>query len=123
MIGIEVSLTNPDDFLKVKETLTRIGIASKKNKNLYQPDHILHKRGQYYICHFKELFSLDGKPSTLSEEDIQRRNLIVNLLKDWDLVEVLGELGTQAPINTIKILPYKEKSSWSLVEKYRIGQK
>lgn len=123
MIGIEVKLDDPDSFLKVKETLTRIGIASKKNKTLYQTAHILHKRGQYYICHFKELFSLDGKPSTISDEDIKRRNLIVGLLVDWELVEPVQEVGEKAPLNTIKILSYKEKDQWKLESKYSIGTK
>lgn len=123
---IEVRLTNEDDFLKVRETLTRIGVASRKEKTLYQSCHILHKQGRYYIVHFKELFALDGKPSNLSESDIARRNTIVNLLKEWGLVDVVGKQDWQnpiAPISQIKVLPHKEKDEWELVAKYNIGKK
>lgn len=123
MIGIEVKLVDPDRFLLCKETLTRVGIASRRTKTLYQTAHILHKRGRYYICHFKELFQLDGKPSTIVEEDLQRRNLIVSLLVDWGLVELIDELGTKSQINNIKILSYKEKNEWKLESKYSIGTK
>ena len=123
---VEVRLRDPDDFLKVRETLTRIGVASKKDKTLYQSCHILHKQGRYYIVHFKELFALDGKPSNLSESDIARRNTITNLLKEWDLIEVVIEAQTQnpvSPISQIKVLPFKEKDEWELVAKYNIGKK
>lgn len=123
---IEVRLTNEDDFLKVRETLTRIGVASRKEKTLYQSCHILHKQGRYYIVHFKELFALDGKPSNLSESDIARRNTIVNLLKEWGLIEVVANQDWQnpiAPISQIKVLPHKEKDEWELVAKYNIGKK
>lgn len=123
---IEVKLRQEDDFLKVKETLTRIGVASEKNKTLYQSCHILHKRGKYYIVHFKELFALDGKPSSLDEEDIARRNTIANLLADWGLIElVMPKMSqeNQAPMKFIKVIPYKEKNEWDLVSKYKIGKK
>ena len=123
---VEVRLRDPDDFLKVRETLTRIGVASKKDKTLYQSCHILHKQGRYYIVHFKELFAMDGKPSNLSESDIARRNTITNLLKEWDLIEVVIEAQTQnpvSPISQIKVLPFKEKDEWELVAKYNIGKK
>jgi|TARA_R110000782_G_scaffold196067_1_gene285448 hypothetical protein len=122
----EVQLKNPDDFLKVRETLTRIGVASKKDKILYQSCHILHKQGRYYIVHFKELFALDGKPSNFSESDIARRNTITNLLKEWDLVEIVHPAQTEnpiSPISQIKVLPFKEKDEWELVAKYNIGKK
>jgi hypothetical protein len=122
----EVRLKNPDDFLKVRETLTRIGVASKKDKILYQSCHILHKQGRYYIVHFKELFALDGKPSNFSESDIARRNTITNLLKEWDLVEIVHPAQTEnpiSPISQIKVLPFKEKDEWELVAKYNIGKK
>ena len=122
----EVRLKNPDDFLKVRETLTRIGVASKKDKILYQSCHILHKQGRYYIVHFKELFALDGKPSNFSESDMARRNTITNLLKEWDLIEVVIESQTEnpiSPISQIKVLPFKEKDEWELVAKYNIGKK
>jgi len=121
-----VRLRNPDDFLKVRETLTRIGVASKKEKTLYQSCHILHKQGRYYIVHFKELFALDGKPSNFSESDMARRNTITNLLKEWDLIEVVIESQTEnpiSPISQIKVLPFKEKDEWELVAKYNIGKK
>ena len=123
---VEIRLRNEDDFLKVRETLTRIGVASKKQKTLYQSCHILHKQGRYYITHFKELFALDGKPSNMSESDIARRNTIANLLKEWELVDILKSEQTEnpiAPISQIKVLPYKEKNDWELVAKYNIGKK
>jgi hypothetical protein len=123
---VEVRLRDPEDFLKVRETLTRIGVASKKDKTLYQSCHILHKQGRYYIVHFKELFALDGKPSNFSESDMARRNTITNLLKEWDLIEVVIESQTEnpiSPISQIKVLPFKEKDEWELVAKYNIGKK
>ena len=120
---LEVSLKEPDDFLKVRETLSRIGVASRKEKKLYQSCHILHKQGKYYIVHFKELFALDGKDTNLSENDIARRNTIVNLLDDWGLVEVLGTAEPAAPLSQIKVISYKEKSDWTLETKYNIGKK
>jgi len=123
---VEVKLRNEDDFLKVRETLTRIGVASKKDKTLYQSCHILHKQGRYFIVHFKELFALDGKPSNMSESDIARRNTIANLLKEWELVDLHRSEQTEnpvAPISQIKVLPYKEKNEWELVAKYNIGKK
>ena len=123
---VEVRLSNPDDFLKVRETLTRIGVASKKDKNLYQSCHILHKQGRYYIVHFKELFALDGKPSNFSESDIARRNTITNLLNEWDLIDIVIPSQTESPISPIsqiKVLPFKEKDEWELVAKYNIGKK
>ena len=123
---VEVRLFEEDDFLKVRETLTRIGVASRKDKVLYQSCHILHKQGRYYIVHFKELFALDGKPSNLSEDDIARRNSITNLLVEWDLVELVIPSQTKepvAPLSQIKILPYKDKDDWELIAKYNIGRK
>jgi len=122
---IEVSLNEPDDFLKVRETLTRIGVASRKEKKLYQSCHILHKQGRYYIVHFKELFALDGKYANLTVNDIQRRNRIIKLISDWGLVNVINpELVTDiAPLNQIKVLAYKEKVDWILEQKYSIGKK
>ena len=120
---LEISLKEPDDFLKVRETLSRIGVASRKERKLYQSCHILHKQGRYYIVHFKELFALDGKQTNLSENDIARRNTITNLLKDWGLVEVLGEAEPVAPLSQIKVLSYSEKEDWTLVTKYNIGKK
>ena len=123
---IEVTLEQSDDFLKVKETLTRIGVSSRKEKVLYQSCHILHKQGQYYIVHFKELFDLDGKPSNLSENDIQRRNAIAKLLQDWGLVKIVNPKIMEnniAPIHQIKIISFKEKDDWELVTKYSIGKK
>ena len=123
---IEIKLKKEDDFLKIKETLTRIGVASKKDKTLYQSCHILHKQGRYYIVHFKELFALDGKPSNFSEGDIARRNTIVNLLKEWGLVDIVISTSTESPISPIsqiKVLPHKEKNVWELVAKYNIGKK
>tara|TARA_B100000085_G_scaffold281399_1_gene307908 strand:- start:1800 stop:2204 length:405 start_codon:yes stop_codon:yes gene_type:complete len=120
---LEVSLRQPDDFLKVRETLSRIGVASRKEKKLYQSCHILHKKGKYYIVHFKELFALDGKNTNLSENDIARRNTIVNLLNDWGLVDVVGVAEPSAPLSQIKVISFKEKSEWILETKYNIGKK
>jgi len=121
---VEVSLGDQEDFLKIRETLTRIGVASKKDKKLYQSCHILHKQGKYYIVHFKELFKLDGKNSDFSENDRARRNTIVSLLKEWGLVDIIKEdQYTDAPISQIKIISHKEKDSWELVPKYNIGRK
>lgn len=123
---VEVSLSEQDDFLKVKETLTRIGVSSRKEKVLYQSCHILHKQGKYYIVHFKELFALDGKPSNISENDIQRRNTIANLLEEWGLIKVLNKsiIGENiAPLHQIKIISFREKDEWELVAKYNIGKK
>ena len=123
---VEVRLGEEDDFLKVRETLTRIGVASRKDKTLYQSCHILHKQGKYYIVHFKELFALDGKPSDFSEEDKGRRNTITKLLSDWGLIAIVDPdsiVDPQTPLNQIKILPFKEKNEWSLVTKYNIGRK
>ena len=122
---IEVKLNEPDDFLKVRETLTRIGVASRKEKKLYQSCHILHKQGKYYIVHFKELFALDGKYANLTVNDVQRRNRIARLLSDWGLISVVKEDTIQdiAPLNQIKVLPYKDKHEWSLEQKYNIGKK
>ena len=120
---IEVELKNSDDFLKVKETLTRIGIPSKREKVLYQSCHILHKQGKYYIVHFKELFALDGKNTNLSENDIARRNRIATLLGDWGLVEIRGNTDPIAPLSQIKIISFKEKDEWVLETKYNIGKK
>ena len=123
---VEVLLNEPDDFLKVRETLTRIGVASRKEKKLYQSCHILHKQGKYYIVHFKELFALDGKPSTITENDIQRRNAIANLLEEWGLIKILNYdmiENNMAPIHQIKIIAFKEKEDWELIAKYNIGKK
>jgi hypothetical protein len=124
---VEVTLNQQDDFLKVRETLTRIGVASKKDKTLYQSCHILHKQGRYYIVHFKELFALDGKPTDISENDLSRRNAIVNLLEDWGLVSITNPTSTEIPepifLSQIKILSHKEKHDWQLVPKYNIGNK
>jgi hypothetical protein len=123
---VEVTLGEQDDFLKVRETLTRIGVSSRKERVLYQSCHILHKQGRYYIVHFKELFALDGKPSNISENDIQRRNAIAKLLEDWGLVKVLNPeimRDNIAPIHQIKIISYKEKDDWELIPKYNIGKK
>ena len=122
---LEVTIKQPDDFLKVRETLTRIGVASRKDKTLFQSCHILHKQGKYYITHFKELFALDGKNSTLTENDIQRRNTITLLLQDWSLIEVVNPslVENKAPLSQIKVLPFKEKSEWNMVAKYNIGKK
>ena len=120
---LEISLKEPDDFLKVRETLSRIGVASRKERKLYQSCHILHKQGRYYIVHFKELFALDGKETNLSENDIARRNTIAKLLDDWDLVEVLCKAEPVAPLSQIKVLSYREKEEWTLETKYNIGKK
>ena len=120
---LEVILKEPDDFLKIRETLSRIGVASRKERKLYQSCHILHKQGRYYIVHFKELFALDGKETNLSDNDIARRNTITKLLKDWELVEVVGELNDLAPLSQIKIISFKEKDEWNLETKYNIGKK
>ena len=121
---IEVSLSEPDDFLKVRETLTRIGVASRKEKKLYQSCHILHKQGKYFIVHFKELFALDGKKANLSINDVQRRNRIIQLLSDWGLITTLNEDTLDiAPLNQIKVISYKEKNNWVLETKYNIGKK
>ena len=120
---LEVVLKEPDDFLKVRETLSRIGVASRKEKILYQSCHILHKQGKYFIVHFKELFALDGKQNNLSENDIARRNTISKLLKDWGLVEIQAELEPIAPLSQIKIISFKEKDEWALETKYNIGKK
>jgi hypothetical protein len=122
---VEVTLNEPDDFLKVRETLTRIGVASRKEKKLYQSCHILHKQGRYYITHFKELFALDGKHANLTVNDVQRRNRIVRLLADWGLIAVIDadKVLDIAPLNQIKVLPFKEKGEWVLETKYNIGKK
>ena len=120
---LEIGLKEPDDFLKVRETLSRIGVASRKEKKLYQSCHILHKQGRYFIVHFKELFALDGKNTNLSANDISRRNTITNLLKDWGLVNIISEIGEVAPLSQIKILSYAEKNDWILETKYNIGKK
>jgi hypothetical protein len=124
---VEVTLNEKDDFLKVRETLTRIGVASKKDRTLYQSCHILHKQGKYYIVHFKELFALDGKPTDISENDLSRRNAITNLLADWGLIVIVDEKKTEVPppifLSQIKILSHKEKDDWELVPKYNIGSK
>ena len=121
---LEVRLNEPDDFLKVRETLSRIGVASRKDKTLFQSCHILHKQGKYYIVHFKELFALDGKDTNLSENDIARRNTIANLLADWGLVDVVGTTKIEAaPLSQIKVISFKEKGDWKLETKYNIGEK
>ena len=122
---VEVTLGEPDDFLKVRETLTRIGVASRKEKKIYQSCHILHKQGKYYIVHFKELFALDGKNTNLSLNDIQRRNRIIQLLSDWGLISVVSpsRIADLAPLNQIKVLAFKEKNDWTLESKYNIGRK
>ena len=120
---LEVGLKEPDDFLKVRETLSRIGVASRKERKLYQSCHILHKQGRYYIVHFKELFALDGKKTNLSENDIARRNTITNLLKDWGLIYIIGEIAEVAPLSQIKVLSFGEKKDWTLETKYNIGKK
>ena len=120
---LEVTLNEPDDFLKIRETLTRIGVASRKDNKLFQSCHILHKQGRYFIVHFKELFLLDGKPSNLIENDIQRRNTITTLLSDWGLVTMVkpSQAKDVAPLRQIKVIPFKEKSQWELCPKYNIG--
>ena len=120
---VEVRLRNPDDFLKVRETLTRIGVASKKEKTLYQSCHILHKQGRYYIVHFKELFALDGKDTNITENDVSRRNSIASLLGDWGLIDIVGDAEPKAPLSQIKVISFKEKDEWELETKYNIGKK
>jgi hypothetical protein len=120
---LEVTIKEPDDFLKVRETLSRIGVASRKEKKLFQSCHILHKQGKYYIVHFKELFALDGKETNITENDIARRNTISSLLQDWDLVSILGNSDPKAPLSQIKIIGFKEKDEWVLETKYNIGKK
>ena len=120
---LEVGLNEPDDFLKVRETLSRIGVASRKERKLYQSCHILHKQGKYYIVHFKELFALDGKKTNLSENDIARRNTISKLLSDWGLVTIVSSLGEVAPLSQIKVISFSEKNEWELETKYNIGKK
>ena len=122
---VEVVLNEPDDFLKVRETLTRIGVASRKEKKIYQSCHILHKQGKYYIVHFKELFALDGKRTNLTLNDVQRRNRIIQLLSDWGLIEIINKekIEDLAPLNQIKVLSFKEKQEWTLESKYNIGRK
>ena len=122
---VEISLSEPDDFLKVRETLTRIGVASRKERKLYQSCHILHKQGRYYIVHFKELFALDGKKTNLTNNDVQRRNRIAQLLSDWGLVTVVEKSSVEdiAPLNQIKVLSFKDKDEWTLESKYNIGRK
>jgi hypothetical protein len=127
-VGVEIILDDEDAFLKVRETLTRIGVSSRKEKVLYQSCHILHKQGRYVILHFKELFSLDGKPSTITDNDIERRNAIVTLLEEWGLLKILKEEKEKienmiAPLHQIKIISFKEKDEWELVSKYTIGKK
>mgnify|MGYP003339432275 CR=1 FL=1 len=124
-VPLEVVLVQPDDFLKVRETLTRIGVASRKDKVLYQSCHILHKQGRYFIVHFKELFALDGKLTDISENDLQRRNTIAKLLSDWGLISVLDDsiISDQAPLSQIKVISHKDKNNWELQAKYNIGKK
>ena len=120
---LEITLKQPDDFLKIRETLSRIGVASRKDKTLFQSCHILHKQGKYYIVHFKELFALDGKPTNISINDLERRNTIAGLLSDWELIEILGNSAQRAPLSQIKVLSYREKDEWVLETKYNIGKK
>ena len=122
---VEITLNEPDDFLKVRETLTRIGVASRKEKKIYQSCHILHKQGRYYIVHFKELFALDGKHANLTQNDVQSRNRIIQLLYDWGLISIMNvsKITDIAPLNQIKVLAYKEKHEWILETKYNIGKK
>lgn len=122
---LEVALKEPDDFLKVRETLTRIGVASRKERKLYQSCHILHKRGKYYVVHFKELFALDGKPTNITLNDVQRRNRIAKLLSDWGLIDIVSSITEDdlAPLNQIKVLSFKDKGDWQLESKYNIGKK
>jgi len=120
---LEVKLKEPDDFLKVRETLSRIGVASRKERKLYQSCHILHKQGKYFIVHFKELFALDGKDTNITENDISRRNSIAALLGDWGLVEIVGDSEPKAPLSQIKVISFKEKNEWDLETKYNIGKK
>ena len=120
---LEVTLNEADDFLKVRETLSRIGVASRKERKLYQSCHILHKQGRYFIVHFKELFALDGKPTNISINDLERRNTIAGLLEDWDLIKIIGNNEQKAPLSQIKVLSYREKDEWILETKYNIGKK
>jgi hypothetical protein len=120
---LEVKIKEPDDFLKIRETLTRIGVASRKERKIYQSCHILHKQGRYFIVHFKELFALDGKTANIFINDIERRNTIAQLLSDWGLIELVGEITAKAPLSQIKVLPFKEKNEWILEPKYNIGKK
>jgi len=120
---LEVTLNEADDFLKVRETLSRIGVASRKERKLYQSCHILHKQGRYFIVHFKELFALDGKPTNISIYDLERRNTIAGLLEDWDLIKIIGNNEQKAPLSQIKVLSYREKDEWLLETKYNIGKK
>ena len=120
---LEVTLNEADDFLKVRETLSRIGVASRKERKLYQSCHILHKQGRYFIVHFKELFALDGKPTNISINDLERRNTIAGLLEDWDLIKIIGNNEQKAPLSQIKVLSYREKDEWLLETKYNIGKK
>ena len=120
---LEVKLKEPDDFLKIRETLTRIGVASRKERKIFQSCHILHKQGRYFIVHFKELFALDGKKSNITSNDIERRNTISQLLSDWGLIELVGTIEEKAPLSQIKVLPYKDKKDWILEPKYNIGKK
>ena len=122
---LEILLEDPENFLKVKETLSRIGVASKKDNTLYQSCHILHKQGRYFVTHFKELFALDGKPADFSENDLERRNTIANLLQEWGLIKIVNEADSLqfAPLSQVKIISYKEKKEWNLVPKYNIGKK
>jgi len=120
---LEVTLNEADDFLKVRETLSRIGVASRKERKLYQSCHILHKQGRYFIVHFKELFALDGKPTNISINDLERRNTIAGLLEDWDLIKITGNNEQKAPLSQIKVLSYREKDDWILETKYNIGKK
>ena len=119
---LEISLEEPDNFLKVRETLSRIGVASRKDKTLYQSCHILHKQGRYYIVHFKELFALDGKETNINENDVARRNTIAQLLADWKLLFIVGDNEPKAPLSQIKVISFKEKSEWILETKYTIGK-
>ena len=120
---LEVKLKEPDDFLKIRETLTRIGVASRKERKIFQSCHILHKQGRYFIVHFKELFALDGKKSNIMTNDIERRNTISQLLSDWGLIELVSTITDKAPLSQIKVLPYKDKKDWILEPKYNIGKK
>ena len=120
---LEIKLKEPDDFLKVRETLSRIGVASRKERKLYQSCHILHKQGRYFIVHFKELFALDGKDTNITENDVSRRNSIAALLGDWGLIEIVGSSEPRAPLSQIKVISFKEKNEWELETKYNIGKK
>ena len=120
---LEVGLSETDDFLKVRETLSRIGVASRKERKLYQSCHILHKQGRYFIVHFKELFALDGKPTNISINDVERRNTIAGLLEDWGLISIIGQAEPRAPLSQIKVLSFREKNDWQLETKYNTGNK